>query len=167
LGDWNLFFATSAGSAATLVGLLFLATQLHIEVFKDPKNRWAASAQSTLTLLSADFVLSLSFLMPQLSLQTRGEITAIVIVVAMYRNIRIWLPVVRVDEKGRRHRLVQSFWLLFVPVTVYALMAAGAYQLYQGQSAALLTVASALLTLFAVSLRNAWRLVVSVAQEPV
>jgi len=26
MGDWNLFFATTAGSAATLVGLLFVAT---------------------------------------------------------------------------------------------------------------------------------------------
>ena len=49
MGDWNLFFATTAGSSATLVGLLFVATQLHLGVFSDPKNRWAALAQGTLT----------------------------------------------------------------------------------------------------------------------
>jgi hypothetical protein len=64
MGDWNVFFATSAGSAATLVGLLFVATQLHLGVFADPKNRWAALAQSTLTILSVNFALSLFFLMP-------------------------------------------------------------------------------------------------------
>jgi hypothetical protein len=52
MGDWNLFFATSAGSAATLVGPLFVATQLHIGVFSDPKNRWASSTSSRMSLLS-------------------------------------------------------------------------------------------------------------------
>jgi len=74
MGDWNLFFATTAGSAATLVGLLFVATQLHIGVFSDPKNRWAALAQSTLTILATAFALSLSFLVPALNTQVRGEI---------------------------------------------------------------------------------------------
>src|SRR5260370_31229960 len=74
MGDWNLFFATTAGSAATLVGLLFVATQLHIGVFSDPKNRWAALAQSTLTILATAFALSLSFLIPALNTQVRGEI---------------------------------------------------------------------------------------------
>jgi len=46
MGDWNVFFATSAGSAATLVGLLFVATQLHLGVFADPKNRWAAQRRA-------------------------------------------------------------------------------------------------------------------------
>src|SRR5712691_1985979 len=66
MGDWNLFFATAAGSAATLVGLLFIATQLHLGVFADPKNRWVALGQSTLTILATAFVMSLAFLIPSL-----------------------------------------------------------------------------------------------------
>ena len=77
MGDWNVFFATSAGSAATLVGLLFVATQLHLGVFSDPKNRWAALAQSTLTILSVNFALSLFFLMPILGSQIRGEVVVL------------------------------------------------------------------------------------------
>jgi hypothetical protein len=56
MGDWNLFFATAAGTAATLLGLLFVATQLHVEVFTDPTNRWTALAQTTLTMLSGAFL---------------------------------------------------------------------------------------------------------------
>jgi hypothetical protein len=165
VGDWNLFFATTAGSSATLVGLLFLATQLHIDVFTDSQNRWAALAQATLTMLSVDFVLSLFFLVPQVSLQGRGLIALVVIAVAIWRSIAIWWPVVRIVEKGRRHRLAQSFWLLVLPVVAYVYTAIGAGQVVDGQSASVLTVASGIVLLFAISLRNAWRLVVSVARE--
>lgn len=168
VGDWNLFFATAAGSAATLVGLLFVATQLHIEVFKDPMNRWAALAQATLTILSVIFILALFFIvpLPNSSLRIRGEIIVIVVGFSLWRTIAGWWPVVRIAERGRRHRIVQSFWLLILPLIVYAYLVMGALELIQEQSDGTLTVGSALLALFAIALRNAWRLVVAVAQEP-
>lgn len=168
MGDWNLFFATAAGSAATLVGLLFVATQLHIEVFKNPENRWAALAQATLTILSVIFILALFFVMPIPSapLRIRGEIIAVVVAFSFWRTVSGWWPVVRIAEKGRRHRIVQSFWLLIIPLLVYAYLVVGAAQLIQEQPDGTLTVAGALLALFAIALRNAWRLVVAVAQEP-
>jgi hypothetical protein len=166
LGDWNLFFATAAGSAATLVGLLFVATQLHIEVFKDPRNRWAALAQSTLTLFSVIFIVALFFLVPQMGLRIHGELIEVVVVFALWRTISGWWPVVRIAEKGRRHRIEQSFWLLVIPILVYGYLAAGGVQQVEEQPDSTLTVASAFLALFAIALRNAWRLVVAVAQEP-
>ena len=87
MGDWNLFFATASGTAATLVGLLFVASQLHVDVFADERNRWAALAQSTLTSLSVVFVVSLFFLVPQVPLPVRGEITAVVMAVASWRLV--------------------------------------------------------------------------------
>lgn len=165
MGDWNLFFATAAGSAATLVGLLFVATQLHIDVFTDPQSRWAALAQSTLTILAVNFALSLFFLMPGLGLQVRGEVIGIVVAFSLWRTIRIWWPVVRLGETGRRHRIAQSFWLLVLPVLAYGYLASGAVGLVRGDSTAILTVGSAFLTLFGIALRNAWRLAINVGPE--
>lgn len=167
MGDWNLFFATAAGSAATLVGLLFVATQLHIEVFKEPTNRWAALAQSTLTILSTIFIMALFFVvpLPNPALRIRGDFIVIVVVFSLWRTVGSWWPVVRL-AKGRGHRIVQSFWLLIVPIVWYAYLIRGAVQLTQEQPDGTLTVATGLLALFAIALRNAWRLVVAVAQEP-
>ena len=165
MGDWNLFFATTAGSAATLVGLLFVASQLHVDVFTDARTRWAALAQSTLTTLSVAFVVSLFYLVPLLPLQFRGEITTLVIAVALYRAFRIWWPVVRLGEQGRGHRIAQSFWLLVVPLIGYAYLLFGAVQLMMGHADALVNLAGAFLVLFFIALRNAWRLVVSVGLE--
>lgn len=165
MGDWNMFFATTAGSAATLGGLLFLATQLHLGVFADVKNRWAALGQSTLTILAIAFALSLSFLIPALSPQARGEIIVLVVLFALWRTARIWWPVVRVGETGRRRRLAQSWWLLLFPVVAYAYLLFGAVGLLQGDSTAVYNVGGAVLTLFATALRNAWRLVVNVERD--
>ena len=165
MGDWNLFFATTAGSAATLVGLLFVATQLHIGVFSDPKNRWAALAQSTLTILATAFALSLSFLIPALNTQVRGEIILGGAAVAIWRGIRIWWPVFRLRDRDRRHLLVQSFWLLLLPFVVYAYLVTGGVGLLRGDTTAIYNVSGALLSMFVLALRNTWRLVVNVEQE--
>ncbi len=72
---------------------------------------------------------------------------------------------VRITESGRRHRLAQSFWLLVLPDIVYLYLLTGAVGLLRGDTTALLNVGGALLSLFLVCLRNAWRLVVNVEQE--
>jgi len=165
MGDWNLFFATTAGSAATLVGLLFVATQLHIGVFSDPKNRWAALAQSTLTILATAFALSLSFLIPALNTQVRGEIILGGAAFAIWRGSRIWWPVFRLRDRDRRHLLVHSFWLLLLPFVVYVYLTTGGVGLVRGDTTAIYNVSGALLGMFVVALRNTWRLVVNVEQE--
>ncbi len=165
MGDWNLFFATTAGSAATLVGLLFIATQLHLGVFSDPKNRWAALGQSTLTILATAFVVSLSFLIPALNLQVRGEIILVAVAFASWRSVRIWWPVFRLLEKGRAHRLAQSFWLLVLPFAAYIYLLTGAVGLLRGDTTATFNIGYTLLALFSIAMRNAWRLVVNVEQE--
>ncbi len=165
MGDWNLFFATTAGSAATLVGLLFVATQLHIGVFSDPKNRWAALAQSTLTILATAFALSLSFLIPALNTQVRGDIILAGAALATWRGIRIWWPVFRLRDRDRRHQVVQSFWLLLLPFVVYVYLVTGGVGLVRGDTTAIYNVSGALLSMFVLALRNTWRLVVNVEQE--
>jgi hypothetical protein len=166
MGDWNVFLATCAGSAATLAGLLFVATQLHIDVFTDRTNRWAALAQSTLTILSSVLALSLTFLIPMLPLQVKAEVAMAVAAVALIRTVRLWWPVVRIAEKGRWHRIEQSFWLLLVPILVYIYLLFGTILLFRGdQIDGLITEAVSFLAMFAVSLRNSWRLVISVARE--
>lgn len=165
MGDWNLFFATSAGSAATLAGLLFVATQLHVDVFTDPANRWSALAQSTLTMLSSILIISLFFIVPTISVQIHGQIVIVVVVVVAWRTVRLWWPVFRLGETGRWQRFVQSFWLLLVPLVVYAYLLLGSVQLLSGDRNGLFNIAGAYIGVFSASLRNSWRLVIKAAQK--
>ncbi len=160
-----MFFATAAGSSATLVGLLFVAIQLHLGVFSNPNNRWAALGQSTLTILATVFAMSLFFIMPGLALQVRGQVVVALVLFAFWRSARIWWPVVRLTEKGRRQRIAQSFWLLVLPVVAYTYLGLGGIGLASRDASSIINVGGATLTLFAISLRNAWRLVVSVERD--
>lgn len=165
MGDWNLFFATSAGSAATLAGLLFVATQLHVDVFTDPANRWSALAQSTLTMLSSILIVSLFFIVPSITIQTRGQLVLAVVVIVLWRTFRLWWPVFRLGEKGRWQRVTQSFWLLPIPLLVFSFLLLGGVQMLRGDRDGLFNISGAFLGMFSVALRNSWRLVVKVAQK--
>jgi hypothetical protein len=165
VGDWNMFFAVSAGSAATLLGLLFVATQLHLDVFTDRANRWTALAQSTLTILSVAFALSLFMLMPGVPSQVRAEVIALVVAFSLWRTFRSWWPVFRLADAGRAHRLGQSVQLLILPVVVYLYLLFSAILLLRGDTSALFNIGGGFLSAFAVSLRNAWRLVVNVGAD--
>ena len=160
MSDWTPFFATSGGSAATLAGLIFVATQLHVDAFRDPASRWTALAQSTLTLLSSALGLSLAFLIPTFPLRVRADLAIALVALILWRTVRVWLPVVRLGERGRLARLEQSLWLLLVPIAAALYLLVGGIQLFRGDEAnGLITVAGAILAIFAISLRNSWRLV--------
>jgi hypothetical protein len=90
----------------------------------------------------------------------------LVVAVALWRVFRTWWPVFRIGEQGRWHRVSQSFWLLVAPIGVYAYLLLGGIQLVSGDSTAVLTVAAAFMSLFAIALRNSWRLVVRVQKQP-
>ncbi len=63
MGDWNLFFATSAGSAATLLGLLFVAMQLHLDVYKDPQSGLLRGTSNELITVGSSFLILFGFAM--------------------------------------------------------------------------------------------------------
>lgn len=160
MSAWAPFFATSGGSAATLAGLIFVATQLHVESFRDPANRLTALAQSTLALLSSALGISLAFLVPTFPLQARADLTLVLVALILGRTVQVWWPVVRIGEKGWPARLEQSFWLLLLPIAAAAYLLAGGIQLVLGdQPDGLISVAGAILLVFAISFRNSWRLV--------
>src|SRR5258708_5711109 len=84
--------------------------------------------------------------------RARGDIILAAVAFASWRTVRIWWPVFRLLEKGRVHRLTQSFWLLMLPFVAYAYMVSGAWGLLHGETGAVLNVGGAVLALFAISL---------------
>ena len=166
MGDWNLFFAASAGAAATLAGLLLVATKLHVDLITDRTSQWGSPAQSTLTILSSVLCLALVFLIPGLPLQVRAAVSGAVVAVIWWRTLRAWWPVFRLADRRRWRTLERSFWLLVMPIAVSVYLLVGAVQLSRGdQTDGLITATGAFLTMFGVALRNSWRMVVAIPGE--
>ena len=144
------FFAVSAGAAATLVGLLFVAVQIGPPlVSSGPIGRRHAMARSTFTVFGVIFGLSLYFLAPGASLKARATAAIIASAAGANRAVRTWLPVWQDKPEGRiEFRLWQTAWLLLGPVN-----SADPNILND-------TSAGVFIVLFAIGLRNSWNLLV-------
>ena len=161
------FFGWTAGAAATLLGLLFVAVQVGFgRVNYDPGNRLRATARSTFSLFVTVFVVSLLFLYP--GLDRRGLSIGIAIMAGFgaYSVTRCWLPVW--GGMLREHRLErtwQTAWLLLAPLVCLAFLVYDSYDQFMSpqRRSIELAVPAVILGLFGVALRNAWNLLVQQA----
>ena len=161
------FFGWTAGAAATLLGLLFVAVQVGFgRVSYDPGSRLHATARSTFSLFVTVFVVSLLFLYP--GLDRRGLSIGIAIMAAFgaYSVTRCWLPVW--GGMLREHRLErtwQTAWLLLAPLVCFAFLVYDSYDQFMSPERRIieLAVPAVILGLFGVALRNAWNLLVQQA----
>jgi hypothetical protein len=164
------FYVVCAGTAATLVGLLFVAVQIGPSLVTAGRvGTRHAIARSTFTVFAFVFMLSTFFLIPTLTLRVR----AITVIAAgaggILRAVRTWLPVWRDKFQGRIElRLWQTAWLLVGPVVTYAvLVMAGARGLHSADVMRFdNTVAYVFVVLFVIGLRNSWNLLVEGRNTP-
>jgi len=164
--DWTSFFLGAAGAAATLLGLLFVGVQFHMDTLM-ADLRWQAVARSTFAMYVILFITSLALVIPSLSNPERALALLITAGFGVLRTVRTWLPVWRSRQQQQRERLWQSLWLLVGPLAVYASLINIALRLYRAdQVDALYTgVALTLMGFFTLVLRNSWNLLFEIAAE--
>lgn len=159
----STFYAVSAGAAATLVGLLFVAVQIGPPlVVSGPIGRRHAMARSTFTIFVIVFALSMYLLLPGQPARARALALIAGSVGGGVRAIRSWIPVWRDKLHGRiEFRLWQTAWLLIGPLLTYYYLASGAVAQLQGDVNAVDNVAAGgFILLFIIALRNSWDLLV-------
>lgn len=163
------FYIVSAGAAATLVGLLFVAVQIGPPlVGAGPIGRRHAIARSTFTIFVILFILSLYLLVPGLPGSARALVLIGASIGGAVRAVRTWVPVWRDKLQGRvEFRLWQTAWLLLGPLLTYGyLVARGIGQLRGVDPNGVDNAASAgFVLLFVIALRNSWNLLVEATTE--
>ena len=164
------FYVVSAGAAATLVGLLFVAVQIGPPlVGAGPIGRRHAMARSTFAIFAILFALSLYLILPGQSSQTRALVVIAAAAIGAFRAIRTWMPVWAEKLHGRvEFRIWQTAWLLVGPLVAYALLAlAGVRQLGSADPMVLdLDGAGWFIMLFLIGVRNSWELLVEAGDPP-
>jgi hypothetical protein len=160
----STFYIVCAGASATLVGLLFVAVQFGPPLVREgrlgPRH---AVARSTFTVFGVVFMVSLLYLVPDITLHVRAIAAIAAAAFGALRAVRTWIPVWRDKFAGRVElRLWQTVWLLVGPVLVYVVLAiAGVRQLNAPRKPTLDENASyAFVVLFVIGLRNSWNLLV-------
>ncbi len=164
--DWTTFFLCAAGAAATLMGLLFVGVQFHMESLM-ADLRWQAVARSTFSMYVFLFVLPLLLLVPSLSNPERSIVLFSMTGFGVVRAERSWRPVWGNLHQQPAQRLWQAAWLLVGPLAVYLSVAILAVQLYSSsQTDAIYTgLAWTLVGFFLIVLRNSWNLLFEIAVE--
>ncbi len=166
--DWTSFYIASAGAAATLVGLLFIAVQFNTDSFQeDPGNRWRAIARSTFAIYALLFLLPMFFLIPLVDTWGRGITVGLIAGLGIVRSTSTWIPVWRSRPPQRFRQLWQTFWLLVGPVICYVGLGSLAVSLLHGnQSEGVLgSIALIQVALFVIALRNSWNLLFEAPYE--
>jgi hypothetical protein len=158
------FYVVSAGAAATLVGLLFVAVQIGPPLNTGgPVARRHAMARSTFTIFTLVFGVSLFFVLPGTPARARALVAVAAALTGAYRAVVTWLPVWKDKFRGRiEFRLWQTAWLLIGPLLAYAYLAYGGFQQMGARDPAVIDsyVTSVFIVLFIVGLRNTWDLLV-------
>ncbi len=164
--DWTNFYMTTAAASATLLGLLFVAIQIHIDVIAaDSRGRWLAIARSTFYNFVTLFALSLLMLFPTSDNRLRATMLVVAGIFGLYRLLMAWFPVWRGILGGRRERIVEILWMLASPFAIYVALILTARELTSSGETTdmMLNVGLIVLGLFLIVLRNSWRLLVEVA----
>ncbi len=166
--DQSTFYVVTAGAAATLIGLLFIAVQFNVEAFaQDPGDRWHAVARSTFAVYTTLFLLPMTLLIPNLDNSARAYTGFIFACFGIFRVIMTWIPVWRGMLQRGFDRLWQTTWLLLAPVAAYVSLAYFLRESYLGNSTPNVQwgIDYSLIGLFSIALRNSWNLLAEVTYE--
>ena len=168
--DWTTFYAVTAGASATLLGLLFVAIQLHIDTLSsDPLSRWRALARSTFDHYTALFVVSLLTLFPKIDDRYFAVVVMFVALPGIFRLVRVWVPVWRRMFRDQRGQFLELLWLVASPLLAYVAMVVLAIEILHGGSSPDLQneIGYCVVGLFAIVLRNSWKLTMEMTLEKV
>jgi len=164
--DWTSFFLGAAGAAATLMGLLFVGVQFHMDSLM-ADLRWQAVARSTFAMYVFLFVMPLLLLVPALGNAERSIVLFSMAGIGVVRAERSWRPFWRSRQQQQTERLWQTAWLLVGPLAVYFSVGVLAVQLYSASQTDVIYTGFAwtLIGFFLIVLRNSWNLLFEIAAE--
>ncbi len=152
LNSWSTFYTALAGSTTVLMGLIFLAVSLRLDVFTrsglhEPKE----VAWQTFINFFIVFVFSMVFLIPDSSPTAFAIILTSLSALGVFLVVRRW---VRAHGRLSRGRSFVAFVPLLACYLVLATSSIWSFSDFRG----LVAVAPALIFLVGVAVYNAWQL---------
>ncbi len=169
VADVSGFYTASAGAAAALLGLLFVAMQIQPDRLPPAfRQRRQALAQSTFSIYTHLFLTALLFLIPGLSSQTQGWVVLAGAVLGIYRTVRTWTPVWKAFARDAPERLWQMVWVLVGPIAMYVLISYFCVESIATPAPTQLALEATgvFVGLFFVVIRNTWNLLMEGAASP-
>jgi len=168
VASWTNFYMLAGSAAATLIGLIFVAVSLHIDVIA------AARIDSDLRTLAghtfSNFLLILSFaftfMVPADTPLGIGGPMLVLGLWQLFRTAKLWIrfrPAVGND--GRVFSFSQLGWNLLIPNSIcYMTVVFLAVQILQGQTGSMGWMVLVVIWLMISATKSAWELMLRVAE---
>jgi hypothetical protein len=165
IGSWHDFYVTIATASATLVGLLFVAVSLHIDVLSE-ENVSNAQVVARETFSHFIFIIgvALVFLVPDQTPAGLGIPISIIGLIELALAIRISREAWRAQKASARAPDLSNLpWRILLPQLGYVVMVAIGLTIVAGQTAGLGWLFPVILLLLSGAAASAWNLMVSLA----
>jgi hypothetical protein len=163
LHEWHEFYILLGTAGATLLALLFVAVSLGTGFLSDKDQRGTRTFMSPVVIhFTSVFFLSAVCLVPSHGPAFFAVLIAGTAVIGVTVSIVISVWVVRTEMT---QYLSDYFAYGLLPVSAYLALMAASVMIYLGQPYALEVLASGLLLLLIVNVRNAWDLTLSMVRR--
>lgn len=162
--DWQGFYALAGAAAATLVGLLFIAVSLHLDIFSDEsETEIRALAQSTLINFLSILMIALFFMIPHQSPLGLGLPLLLVGISDLGRMIRDWLRHAKsgsVRGASSRHISIQQTVRVLIPLLYQVTTILVAISILTGYTDSLDWLVWVVVSILLSASMNAWGLMI-------
>jgi hypothetical protein len=163
LHEWHEFYILLGTAGATLLALLFVAVSLGTGFLSNKDQRGTRTFMSPVVIhFTSVFFLSAVCLVPSHGPAFFAVLIAATAGIGVGVSIVISVWVVRTEMT---HYLPDYFAYGLLPVAAYLALIAASLMIYLGQPYALEVLASGLLLLLIVNVRNAWDLTLSMVRR--
>ncbi|MEP7027166.1 MAG: hypothetical protein ABI960_01095 [Candidatus Eisenbacteria bacterium] len=158
LGEaWHDFYLMSGTAAATLVGLLFVALSLHVEIlFRDEHQDFRELAAQAFQGYLYVLITALAFLLPTLDGRMLAFIYAAINLVMLVRTLAR-VPAFFAAHRARRGAARQP-WRFFIPALAYVLGIVAVVEWMNGAQQAGIGFFTPVVMMLSASTRTAWDL---------
>jgi hypothetical protein len=160
LMQWHNFYALIGGACATLVALIFVAASIGAEVFKLKDQAGIRSFLSpTVVHFTAILVICLLASVPTETWVLLGALLACVGAIGLVYSGWVW-------RRMMKHGIVASIdtvdrlWYALLPIPAYLMVIAAGVGMWKRSEPSLDILASALILLLLIGIRNAWDMTV-------
>jgi hypothetical protein len=160
LVQWHDFYSINGEASATLVALIFVAASIGAEVFKLKDQAGIRSFLSpTVVHFTAVLVICVLASIPTQTWVVLGALLGCVGVIGLMYTGWVWR---RMMKHGIAASIdtVDRLWYALLPIPAYLLVIAAAAGLWRGSGVTLNVLASALILLRLIGIRNAWDMTV-------
>jgi hypothetical protein len=162
--SWHDFYLTMGTASASLIGLLFVALSLHLDlVTRESRDDVRAFAEQAFNSFSTVLLIAVFFLIPEQNPAFLGVAYVLLALIGGYRILRrapaVW-------RGRRRDRLgAAAFWRFVLPTAATLGLAASGLGLLSGQPSAPYWLVTVIIGLLMSAARSSWDLLLKVGEE--